>query len=90
MYRCVVVRFSCPASSCIARAGAPRIARCEQNVCRSTCTPSGLKSLGRNRSQVIEAALPALAYTLSGEERKALERLWQVRRGAKIRSAKVV
>ena len=28
-----------PASSWMARVGAPRIARCEQNVCRSTCTP---------------------------------------------------
>jgi integrase/recombinase XerD len=34
MYRWVVVRSLCPASSWIARAGAPRIARCEQNVCR--------------------------------------------------------
>jgi hypothetical protein len=31
--RCVVERSRCPASSWIARTGAPRIARCEQNVC---------------------------------------------------------
>jgi outer membrane lipoprotein SlyB len=46
--------------------------------------------LGRNRGQVIETALPALAGTLSGEERKALEALWRVRQGAKIRSKKIV
>jgi len=33
MYRCVVFKSSCPARSWIALAGAPRIARCEQNVC---------------------------------------------------------
>ena len=34
MYRCVVPRSRWPASFCTARAGAPRIERCEQNVCR--------------------------------------------------------
>src|SRR5262245_55557115 len=39
MYRSVVPRSSCPASSWIARAGAPRIASWEQNVCRRMCPP---------------------------------------------------
>ena len=34
MYRCVVDRSAWPAKSWMARAGAPFIARCEQNVCR--------------------------------------------------------
>jgi hypothetical protein len=34
IYRCVVVKFWCPANSWIALLGAPRIARCEQNVWR--------------------------------------------------------
>jgi hypothetical protein len=36
MYRWVVERFSCPASSWMALAGAPRIAKREQKVCRRT------------------------------------------------------
>ena len=38
MYRCVVARSRCPASSWIARAAAARIARCEQNVWRRRWT----------------------------------------------------
>ena len=34
MYRCVVVRLTCPASSWIAFVVAPRMARREQKVCR--------------------------------------------------------
>lgn len=33
MYRIVVDKWTCPASSWITFGGAPRIARCEQNVC---------------------------------------------------------
>ena len=36
MYRMVIANVECPASSWIAFGAAPRIARCEQNVCRST------------------------------------------------------
>lgn len=35
MQRCVVDRSAWPANSWMARAGAPFIARCEQNVCRA-------------------------------------------------------
>ena len=38
MYRCMVVRLTCPASSWIAFAVAPRIASPEQNVCRRMCS----------------------------------------------------
>jgi hypothetical protein len=38
MYRCVTPSSECPASSWMAHAGAPRIAKCEQNVCRRRCT----------------------------------------------------
>jgi hypothetical protein len=37
MYRIVIVRLEWPASSWIAFAGAPRIAKCEQNECRNLC-----------------------------------------------------
>jgi hypothetical protein len=41
MYRSVIASVEYPASSWMAFGGAPRIARCEQNVCRSTWDPSG-------------------------------------------------
>lgn len=47
-------------------------------------------ALDLNRAQVVEAALPALAYACSGDRRKALETIWRVRHGAIVRSAKVV
>jgi hypothetical protein len=45
-----------PASSWIARAEAPRIARCEQKVCLSMCTPDSV-------SLALVAALRAIPWT---------------------------
>src|SRR5436190_23614686 len=39
MYRFVTAMDECPASFLMAIAGAPRMARCEQNECRRTCQP---------------------------------------------------
>jgi len=38
MYRSVVRKLVCPASCWMASAGAFRIAKCEQNVCRRMCS----------------------------------------------------
>jgi hypothetical protein len=61
MYRCVVARSRCPASSWIARAGAPRIARCEQNVWRRTWTPGSTRSRRATR-----ATMPCTTFWVSG------------------------
>jgi hypothetical protein len=45
MYRCVVVRLTCPASSWIAFAVAPRMASREQKVCRRMCSRPVIGSL---------------------------------------------
>jgi hypothetical protein len=77
MYRIVVVRSAWPASSWIAFAGAPRIARCEQNVWRRDLL------LGDERAGVlvelkIRASEASAFDRLVGQARKYLH-LWKGR-----------
>jgi hypothetical protein len=58
MYLNVVARSLCPASSWMARAGTPRIARCEQNVWRNLWTPhSTACSTCRSRDDALDDLL---------------------------------